>query len=450
MTTCDVLFSGVPRFAREMREGQTKMNLIALEHTLAYRGIAMRLDDATAIENVDRSGMLYLMEKTPDRLTAPSDWLSTCGKDLERPSNVVFGGLGGSGIIGDIMADYLRELTDIPVSVCRTTRIPRIVGKKTLFVTVSYSGETQETLDLFAQAKAMDMMMVSIGSGGQLISQSRREGIAHLRVIADLPPRVALPELVAAAVFALERAAVIKDASKLLSETSRWLSVQIGRLKPSIPSEENYAKQMAQALDGKIPLLMGDEENVSVLRRFKNELNENSKVPALYYTLPEAYHNDVEGLRVLGQFGHVQPVLLHGHAELEGQKHTHEKLIAVLRELGFPATLPFEGLGNDRLSYLLTAITFGDYVSAYLAVLRGIDPSEPTLIPKFKEARRRQLRWQLQVEDEPNIRPGLSTINFHPVEGDSLHFNFGSMFLSVIFLSRYLGSTSESIRRLLD
>jgi glucose/mannose-6-phosphate isomerase len=348
----------------------------------------MILDDATAMGKVDRSGMLALMEKAPARLAPPIDWQATCGADIERPTNVLFGGVGGSGIVGDILVDYSRENVDVPVSVCRTLKIPASVGKRTLFIAISYSGETQETLHLLAQAKRSGAQIVAVGSGGQIISQSRSEAIPHLKITAGLPPRVALPELLGAAVLVLGRAGLVGDSVGLMAEVRRSLAFQIGKVKPTIPVEANYAKQMAQALEDRIPILIGGEESTSVLRRFKNELNENSKMPTFYYTLPEAYHDDVEGLRTLSQLAHVQPVLLRGHDEVEGQGRTRERLLTLLRELGFPAVLPFEGTGRDRLSQLVTAITFGDYVSVYLAILRGLDPSDLTLIPRFREAMR--------------------------------------------------------------
>jgi len=143
---------------------------------------------------------------------------------------------------------------------------------------------------------------------------------------------------------------------------------------------------MAQALVDKVPLLIGNEENGSVLRRFKNELNENSKMPAFYYTVPEAYHDDIEGLKSLVQLTSVQPILLRSNDEVEGQRRTRERLTALLLELSFPEIVEFWGTGEDKLSQLLTAILFGDYVSVYLAAVRGVDPSQLMLIPKFRAA----------------------------------------------------------------
>lgn len=348
----------------------------------------MLLDDAEALKRIDRSGTISLMEKTPLRLTPPEDASTTCGKSFNQPTNVVLGGVGGSGIAGDILSDYCRNAAHVPVSVCRTLNISNWVRKGTLFVSISYSGETRETLGQLDQAKKQGAELAAITSGGELLSKAQGEGIPYLRVPSDMPPRVALPELVAAATFVLGSAKVLENTPKLLSESARSIKQQLELIGPSVPSNQNDAKRFAKALLNKLPLLIGDEEQGSVLRRFKNQINENSKMPAFYYTLPEAFHNDIEGLKTLSQLAKVQPIMLSQHEASEGQKRTTEQLVNSLKEMGYPSVLKFEGSGLDNLSRLLTAITFGDFVSVYLAALRGVDPSELTLIPKFRAAMR--------------------------------------------------------------
>jgi len=354
-----------------------------LRKTALSTAIALNLDDVDALGSIDRSNMLSLMERTPERLTPPSDANATCGKGL-RPRNVVFAGVGGSAIAGDILADYARDIVDVPISVSRTMRLPSFVCKQTLFVAVSYSGETRETLAIRDQAKSRGATIVTISSGGRLLSRAKEEGLPHLEISAGLLPRVALPELLAAAVFVLGSASLLKDPLKVLSDARRSVSTQLDMVKPTIPSRKNGAKQMAQVLLDRLPLIIGPEENASVLRRFKNELNENSKMPAFYYTLPESYHDDVEGLRTLKSLANVQPVFLECDNS-PAQIRTEERLKALLEEIGFPKIVSFTGMGQDRLSQLLTAVVFGDYVSIYLAGLRGIDPSEMRLIPQFRE-----------------------------------------------------------------
>jgi hypothetical protein len=145
-----------------------------------------------------------------------------------------------------------------------------------------------------------------------------------LRVLSDLLPRVALPELVAAAVYVVNWAGLLKDGLGLLSDSAEALTGTIDKIEPAVPAQQNEAKQMVQALAGRLPLLIGDEAHGSVLRRFKNELNENSKMPAVYYPLPEAYHDDIEGLNMLRRQANLppQPIILRTHNETVGQNRT--------------------------------------------------------------------------------------------------------------------------------
>ena len=275
-----------------------------------HRAVALNLDDISAISEIDRSHMLALMEKTPRRLLPPADAQATCGKRMERPRNVVFGGVGGSGIIGSIVADYLRSVAVVPVSVCRSLQIPACVGEGTLFVAISYSGETVETISMFDQAVRSGAAVISVSSGGTLLAKSKKNKIGYLKVPESLLPRVAFPELIAAVLYAVGSAGLIENAQEMLLESAETLQTQIREIGSDRGLRENTAKQLATAIQGKLPVLFGNEDAESVLRRFKNELNENSKMPAFCYTLPEACHNDIEGLEMLSKLARPQPILL--------------------------------------------------------------------------------------------------------------------------------------------
>jgi len=348
----------------------------------------MLLDDAKALRAIDRSDMLSIMDRAPARLAPPPDATLTCPEKFGTVENVVFGGLGGSGIVGDILADYCRESISIPVSVCRTLRIPKYAGTRTVFIAISYSGETQETFDQISQARTQGAAIIVIASGGRILRVAEENRMPYLRAPPGLLPRLALPELAGAAVFALGSAKILANTSRLLSEAAISLGDLIERVKQTVSSESNSAKKMAQALLGKLPLLIGDEAYGSVMRRFKNELNENSKVPAVCYALPEGYHNDIEGTNSLRQLSNSQPILLRTLDESEGQNRTREQLVRMLIDLGFPPVIEFAGQGKEKLSELLTASTFAGYVSVYLGALRGVDPAELAYIPNFRKLMR--------------------------------------------------------------
>jgi len=174
----------------------------------------------------------------------------------------------GSGIVDDLVSDYCREWAEVPISVCRALRIPKFVGKRTLFVAISYSGETRETLGQLDQAKKAGARIIAITSGGRLLSLAKDEGTAYLRVRSDLLPRIALPELTAVVFFAMGSTKLLPDAPKLLLEAAVTRDFFMN-VKPTVPSRQNNAKQMAQALVDRL-LIIGDETYASVLSRFKN------------------------------------------------------------------------------------------------------------------------------------------------------------------------------------
>jgi glucose/mannose-6-phosphate isomerase len=346
--------------------------------------MTLSIDDASAIRRIDESDMLSATQRYADRLRPPADAESTCRIDSQLPTNIVFAGLGGSGIVGDILADYCRDIIGVPAAVCRSLRIPKFVDRNTLFVAISYSGDTRETLSMFEQAKGTRARLVVVSSGGKLLDQVRAESVPYVKVTAGMLPRVALPELIAAVTYALGKAGVLADSGRLLESASMSVNVLIDGVKAVVPLEQNPAKQVASTLVGHLPLLIGNDENVSVLRRFKNELNENSKVPAIYYTLPEAYHDDIEGFKALTDLSKPQPIILRNYSQRGDEEMAAKKLLETLSQLGFPRPLFFGGIGDGRFEWLISAITFGDFVSFYLAVLEGVDPSKLALIPDFR------------------------------------------------------------------
>ncbi len=345
----------------------------------------MTLDDLTVLRQFDQSNMLSKMENSAGRLKPPSDAESTFSNSFEEPGNIVIGGVGGSGIAGDIVADFVKTRSRIPISVCRAYNLPSYVGEGTLFLAISYSGETRETLNMLEEASSRGAMVATVSSGGSAIATSVNRRIPYLRVTPNLPPRVALPELLAAALFALGNVTLSGKTGMILDYASKALAAEIQSIKWDMPTEQNKAKQMAEQLHDRLPLLLGPEERASVLRRFKNELNENSKMPAVYMCSPECYHDDIEGLESLSKLASVQPVVLRVE-ETGYRSRTTESLFGLLKELKFPPILTFQGHGDDILSELITAITFGDFVSVYLAILRRIDPTTIFLIPKFRAA----------------------------------------------------------------
>jgi glucose/mannose-6-phosphate isomerase len=345
------------------------------------------LDDPARIAAVDASDMLGR--------------IAGLGEQLERgfraargtpnlPSgegvrSVVVCGMGGSGIAGDVLRSLYADRSRVPIVVSKGYAPPEFVGRDTIVVALSFSGNTEETLACFDRAVRAGARVVAVSAGGELAVRARREGLPHVAVPQDvLMPRAAIGSLAAAPIGVMEAAGLIPTATDAIAEAAAALRVQAVRLAPERPSSENEAKAVATWIGGRTPLIWAQEgsgETAAV--RWKNQLNENAKVPAFVASLPELDHNEVEGWSTGRGEGFALLVLRPGHEPA----WVARRVAATLRAIG-PAGLDHRevrGRDGSRLVQLFTMIALGDFVSTYLAIARGVDPTPVPVLTKLKE-----------------------------------------------------------------
>lgn len=349
-----------------------------------------QLDSEAHIASIDRSGILEALRSYPKQIESTLTLnrrvrVPIRGKRIE---NVVLCGVGGSGIAGDVIHDWLLNDGNVQVHVCRSTRLPKFTGSRTLVICISYSGNTIETLGLFDEARRRKCLMTSVTSGGQLERISRKQRIAVFSVEPGRQPRVALPSLVTAASQALEGSGMRVGAARTMRRCARMLESFLGRVDTGIPLDRNEAKQVAAQLLGRWIQVLALERNQSLARRFTAELNENSKLAACYSLIPEFSHNMIEGWPYYGEPGKL-PLSLFSfrdptESKLESKLFTEAVLLVAERANAIAAE--YKPRSRSRLEMLIESIAFGDWVSFYLAILRGVDPSE---IPAIREFKRR-------------------------------------------------------------
>lgn len=344
------------------------------------------LDDAENIKSIDRQEMLSLVGKLPDMMA--EGWALSEKIDLPKAgklNNLVIAGMGGSAISGDIVAIMLRYTADIPVFVNRNYGCPKFVGSGTLFIAVSYSGNTEETLSAFKEAIQKGARIVSISSGGELKELSKKNGIPLIEIPKGLPPRAALGYLLSAIMCVIQKsgAASLKED---LDETKKLLKQLIRKYCASCGSRENEVKQMAIRLNGKTPVIFASEGTTYAAGlRWKTQLNENGKVTAILSVFPELDHNDIVNFSQLRQGEHKYSfVILRDQGDPERMK----KRIEVTKSLisgNVGGIIEVWSQGESLLARIMSLIIYGDYLSVYLAALAGIDPTPVEIIEKLKK-----------------------------------------------------------------
>ena len=217
--------------------------------------------------------------------------------------------MGGSAIGGELLKDYARSQAPVPIEVSKDYTLPAYAEQSSLVVIVSYSGETEESLSAFLDAQRRHCMTYCISSGGSLLEFAEKLNVPHLRVPAGMPPRAASPYLLVPQLVLLEKMGLVSGVSEGLSDASRNLEKISRENAPEKPAESNPAKLLASGINGTVPVVYGFGIYRGVAQRWKQQFNENAKVPAKWDVFPELDHNEIVGWEKAGALA---KTLLHG------------------------------------------------------------------------------------------------------------------------------------------
>jgi glucose/mannose-6-phosphate isomerase len=356
--------------------------------TLDARKARRLLDDGENIRKVDKHGMLRFIGALPDEMASLLKRPAPHVRDLKGHTNVVFSGMGGSGIGGDIIRSWLGPKAGIPFFVNRGYDIPPFVGPGTLFLAISFSGNTAETLSSFEKALDKGCTVVALSSGGKLEEKARAAGVPFHMVEAPegTAPRAALGHMLVPLALFLEGAGLV-EARGELEEAVHVLKDLRGRLGPEVPWKVNESKRVAAALHGLIPVMHGYGLLEVAARRWKTQFNENAKVLAWADYLPEMDHNSLVGWNGdRASRGHASVMLRDAKSEQEDPRMADR--VEATKELAWSNSARLVEVlseGNGPLARIISAIYKGDYASVYLAVLRKVDPLPVEAIEALKD-----------------------------------------------------------------
>lgn len=308
------------------------------------------------------------------------------GRNLDLPAlkdldHVVLTGMGGSGIGGSLAAALVRDSSRLPVVVAKDYQLPQFVGKRTLVVATSYSGETEETLMGMADALARGAHIAGIASGGALAKFCGKRKAPLYRVPAGRQPRAALPLLFGALAGMMDRLGLAS--LELSSSDENILTNRHVRLQPRLAGVDDEALRYAQTLCKATATIYGNDHLAPVAVRWKCQLNENAKCFARAEVLPEASHNDL----VPWAAGASKPsdclVLLRRADEPPAVRARFDFQADVARNAKVPV-ITARSEARSRIGQTLDLLMLGDYTSVYTAVLRGVDPVPVDVIAQLK------------------------------------------------------------------
>jgi glucose/mannose-6-phosphate isomerase len=343
------------------------------------------LDDPEAMARSDPGDMLGAVAGLPGQVT--DGWRRSRDVALPggRPTAVAVVGMGGSAIGGDLVKGIWSDRLAVPLEVVRGYDLPAWVGRDTLVVASSYSGATEETVSAFGQALERRCPVAVITTGGPLGDVARATGLPLVICPGGGSPRSSVGRSLGVLAGILERAGVLAVDDAEVEAGAAAAGVMVARCGPLVITAENPAKQLAWSALDRLVVIAASGALAPVARRWKAQLNENSKATAAFEELPEASHNTVVGYEQPESLrDHMLVVILTGASD-----HPRNTLRAqLLAELLATARIGHQVIraeGEGRLAEALSAVVLGDHVSVYLALTYGIDPTPVVVIDHMKE-----------------------------------------------------------------
>lgn len=345
------------------------------------------LDCPESWSKLDPQGMLKCIAELPQQCEGAWQDIQTVGlpDDYRQANLVVALGLGGSAIGADLVRTLVARECSIPMLVHRDYNLPAFVDRHSLVIACSYSGATEETLDSFESALQRRAKLISMTTGGELARRTRELDLPLYQYRYSAQPRAALGYSLVPLLGILQRLGFIGAKSADVIEAVGVMRAWQKEIKETVPTADNAAKQLAQRLYQKLPVIYGAEHLSEVARRWKGQCNENAKSWGVFDVFPELNHNTVAGYDTpagLSTLAHV--VILTSSLNHPRLRLRFDVTRELLQQHGF-ACEAVEARGHSALAQMLSLVHFGDYVSYYLAMLYDADPWPIANIQFIKE-----------------------------------------------------------------
>ncbi len=343
------------------------------------------IETVEAIKKADPGDMLTKIKDLP--LQIKDAWkivqAATLPPAYADVRNITVLGMGGSAIGGEFAAALLADELKVPMSVHRDYGLPGYVGRDSLVIASSFSGNTEETLSGFDEAKKRGAKIMAITTGGRLATEAKAKGMPLITFGYHAQPRAALGYSLTLVMGALTKLGFVRDMGKDIDQAL----ADVAKLEERVHegARTNDAKKMAIELAGKIPVFYGAGVMGVMARRAKDQWNENAKNWAHFDVMSELNHNAVVGFPHPVAAKDTQVVLL---LRSKRDDARHRVRFDVTKELLDRSQIPHTDLefdGASMLSEVLQMTYFTDYVSFYVALLNGADPSPVTSIDFLKD-----------------------------------------------------------------
>ncbi|MEO5906594.1 MAG: bifunctional phosphoglucose/phosphomannose isomerase [Saprospiraceae bacterium] len=322
--------------------------------------------------------MDQLIERFMDQLEEAVEIGRNANLDIRTAdvNHIYVAGLGGSGIGADFVASFIADECRVPYIVRKGYTVPAFVGKNTLAIASSYSGNTEETLISYDKIKAQGAQVICIASGGKIIEQAKNDGFNFVQVPGNWPsPRACLGYSLTVQLWILQHLGYVSDRYIVEIQSS------VDLLRSESANIKAQAQDIANRLHHKIPVIYIEDRMEPVAVRLRQQINENSKALCWHHVVPEMNHNELVGWREKNE--NLAVIYLRNEDDYSRNALRMDINKTIIGEYAHEI-IEVWSKGNTLIERSLYLVHLGDWVSWYLAQLRGVDALEVKVIDYLK------------------------------------------------------------------
>jgi len=341
------------------------------------------------IKLLDKFNMLDLLLDFPLQCEAALDIAKLAEVKFRKRdfSKIVFAGLGGSAIGADLVRSYLYFESNIPILVIREYELPVCVDSSTLVFLCSYSGDTEETLSAYKDAKSKGATLIVVSSGGKLKELALKDAVAFIEIPGGSPPRCNLGYLSIIPLCVLGKLGLIKDVQLSVKEMIKVLEdLKKNKLNPHIGIKDNIAKSTALKLYKRFALIYSASIHFDICAtRFRGQIAENSKALSSSHLFPEMNHNEIVGWQNPKKLFKNFIVVMLRDNNMHPRVAKRMDITADIIRKEQVELIEIWSHGENLLSRIFSLIYIGDFVSYYLAIRYRIDPTPVERVTYLKK-----------------------------------------------------------------
>jgi len=352
--------------------------------------VMINLDDIVAIKKLDESDVYGSVDQLPKQCLHAWEEAKNLKipDDYKNINKIVMTGMGGSGLGSRVIeAVYAGEIK-YPLIRVNDYDLPAWVDKKTLVICSSFSGTTEETVENAHQAQKRGTCWMAIGTGGELIKLAQQHQVPYYKITPTYnpskQPRLAIGYSIIGQLAMVSKVGIINLTKKEVLSVIKITNKIRKECEIFVPTDQNPAKKMAQALFGKEVIFVASRHLLAAAYVFKNQMNENAKTFSAIFDIPELNHHLMEGLQFPQSNQHDLIFFFADSLLYPPRLQQRMKITKEIVKKNKISLVSWQATASEMLSQAFELIQFGGFVNFYLAMLNGVNPALIPWVDYFK------------------------------------------------------------------